>query len=83
MMQPPWSQRIPIRPRPETTLAELEERFPRWTIWISGVGRWWATDRGDITLAQRAAGCESTIEADSADDLWDELVRQERLRGRS
>jgi hypothetical protein len=78
----PWRDRAIVHPRPEVTLAELEARFPRWTISLPGMGRWWAIDKDSPSLEQQKAGCVITVEADSADELWDALLIQERLRGR-
>ncbi|MBO3751503.1 hypothetical protein J5X84_35985 [Streptosporangiaceae bacterium NEAU-GS5] len=71
---------MPADPRAPLTIADLEARFPRWTIWQSDTGRWWATSGDALTLDQQAAGCQATVNADTADGLWDVLLEQERLR---
>jgi hypothetical protein len=79
-VNPLWGDRIPVEPRAETTLEDLRARFPRWVI--SRIGdRWWANDPSqDISEAQLKAGWQVTIGADSAEQLWEALAEQERLR---
>ncbi|MEV3980504.1 hypothetical protein [Nonomuraea sp. NPDC049758] len=63
-------------------LAEIAREYPRWTIWRSDAGRWWATRHHPLDAAQRAAGCAMTIDADDPDDLRDQLRDQEERTGR-
>lgn len=84
MTHHPWSERLPLRNI--TTLDDLRARFPRWRIERieeHGTYRWIAYDNDNITVAEYEAGCEQTVEAAASDDLWDKLLDQERLRGRS
>ncbi|MEU1724288.1 hypothetical protein AB0C33_24330 [Nonomuraea sp. NPDC048881] len=63
-------------------LAEIAREYPRWTIWRSDAGRWWATRHHPLDAAQREAGCAMTIDADDPDGLRDQLRDQEERTGR-
>lgn len=60
-------------------LTDLSGRFPRWHIWISSAGRWWATRRGNAQLAKDAhPGWYMTVDADSPEEL--EALIKEQVR---
>ena len=59
--------------------AALSREFPAWALWVSGTGRWWASRRGDISAAQRAAGCVPFLHADGPDALAGQLRAQEAI----
>ncbi|MGN9843030.1 hypothetical protein ACTMTI_33395 [Nonomuraea sp. H19] len=62
-------------------LAEIAREHPKWTIWRSDAGRWWATRHHPLNAAQRAAGCAMTIDADDPEGLRELLRDQERRAG--
>lgn len=57
---------------------QLCKKFPRWNIWQSDAGRWWATNK-TITLAQINAECTATVDADTLGELETILVSEEDL----
>ncbi|MGW3346812.1 hypothetical protein ACWDA3_26165 [Nonomuraea rubra] len=67
-----------LSPPPEA-IAELEARFPEWTIRVSACRRIWAIRQETKLLP----GCRTTVDADDLEALADELDRQEKLRGGS
>ncbi|MEU4571078.1 hypothetical protein ACBI99_32990 [Nonomuraea sp. ATR24] len=62
-------------------LAEIAREYPKWTIWRSDAGRWWATRHHPLDAAQRDAGCAMTIDADDPEQLREQLRDQERRAG--
>jgi hypothetical protein len=60
--------------------AELRAAHPEWAIWQSGIGRWWGTREGNISLSQRDHGVVASLDADEFDELADLIRIQERLR---
>ncbi|MEW9532961.1 hypothetical protein [Microbispora sp. NPDC049125] len=58
-------------------LAEIAREFPKWTIWRSDAGRWWATRHHPLSEIQRDAGCAMTIDADDPRGLREQLREQE------
>lgn len=71
---------MPAVPHPGA--AALSAEFPRWTLWVSGTGRWWASRRDTLTAADQAAGCVAFLHADDPDALAGQLRAQEALRPR-
>ncbi len=67
---------MPAVPHPRR--RPLSEEFPRWTLWVSGTGRWWAS-RDTLTAADVAAGCVAFLHADGPDALAVQLRAQEAL----
>lgn len=65
---------------PEAVLEGLSRRYANWDIHISATGRWWAMTR-ERTIAVDT-DMRGHVDADSAGDLEDLLIVQERLRGR-
>jgi hypothetical protein len=61
-------------------LAKLRERFPEWRIWLSDVGRCWATRLGNIPLARdRDPDWAMTIDADTLPQLAETIAFQNSL----
>jgi hypothetical protein len=71
---------MPAVPHPGA--AALSEKFPGWTLWVSGTGRLRASRRGALTAADQAAGCVAFLHADGADALATQLRAQEAQRAR-
>jgi len=71
---------MPALPHPGA--AALGNEFPRWTLWVSGTGRLWASRRDTLTAADLAAGCVAFVHADGPDALAGQLRVQETLRSR-
>jgi len=67
---------------PPDHAAALSQEFPRWTLWVSGTGRWWASRRDALTAADQAAGCVPFPHADGPEALARHLRAQEALRPR-
>jgi hypothetical protein len=67
-----------IRDRNPRTV-ELEQRYPRWSVWISETGYWWAALRRDLTAAECRAGCIPHVRADDGSELADLLSEQDAL----
>ena len=78
-----WTEHTAVTQRPETTLAEVRERFPGWSIHRSDIGRWWAQRGGTASPKQQETGARAQVDADDLDKLWDLLAEQERLWGRA
>jgi hypothetical protein len=62
--------------------AALTDEFSGWTLWLSGTGRWWASQRNTLSAADQAAGCVPFLHADSPGALAGQLHAQEALRPR-
>jgi hypothetical protein len=61
-------------------VTELEAQFPRWHIWRSSAGRWWATRTGAVLRREDlGAGRVMTLDADDAKSLRTQLLTQSRL----
>ncbi len=59
-------------------LTEAQARHPHWGIWVSNVGRYWATRRGNIRLTKRVyPGWAMTVDADSLAELETRIMAQE------
>ena len=71
---------MPALPHPGA--AALSEEFPRWTLWVSGTGRLWASRRDTLTAADQAAGCVPFVHGDGPGALAGQLRVQEALRSR-
>ncbi|MET8334327.1 hypothetical protein [Streptosporangium canum] len=57
--------------------AELAAAHPGWTIWRSNTGRWYATRKAPITMAEGNTGCVRTVHAVDPEGLAEELDKQE------
>ena len=58
----------------------IEAEFSgRWGVWLSDTGRWWAARTSTLTSDQANAGCVPFIEADSPDELTEQIRQQDRL----
>jgi hypothetical protein len=64
-------------------LAAISQEFPGWHAWRSSAGRYWATRRGNLSLADHCHDWYMTVDADDEAGLRDALRRQERLTGLS
>jgi len=70
---------------PETTTVDddhvsaIEAESPRWQVWVSDTGRWWAAVRSTLTPGQLAAGCVSFLRGLDADELVQRIREQEQL----
>lgn len=54
----------------EDALAEARARHPSWGVWISSAGRYWATRRGNLRLAENIhPSWAMTVDADSLAEL--------------
>jgi hypothetical protein len=60
-------------------VSEIEAEFPRWQVWISDTGRWWAALRPALTPGQTAAGCVPYLRAADRDELLLRVREQEDL----
>lgn len=60
--------------------ADLRATYPKWVIWQSGPGRWWATREGAVSLAQRDRGVVASLDADQIEELAKLVEEQERMR---
>jgi len=67
---------MPAVPHPGA--AALSEEFPRWTLWVSGTGRLWASRRDTLTAADVAAGCVAFLHADSPGAMAGSCVPRKR-----
>ena len=60
------------------SLTEARARHPRWGVWISSAGRYWATRRGNVQLTENAhPGWVMTVDADSLAELETRIKEQE------
>ena len=58
-------------------LAEARARHPRWGVWISSAGRYWATRMGHARLTERVhPGWAMTVDADSLAELETRIEAQ-------
>jgi hypothetical protein len=61
--------------------AHLVREFPRWHIWNSRAGRWWATRRGNERLSRdHDPAWSMTVDADTPEELRDSLHAQQEMR---
>jgi hypothetical protein len=58
--------------------AALETDFPRWVVWRSDAGHWYATRAGSLTDQQIQAGYAMTVAAEAPETLRLLLAQQER-----
>ena len=49
--------------------ADIERQFPRWGVWVSDSGTWWATFQGPWKLDRERHGCMPHWHAESAEKL--------------
>lgn len=72
----------PPPPLSPVTAEDLRQQYKDkgWSIWVSGVGRFWSQRL--LTVAEHSAGCQATLQADTVEDLADQLYSQELLRHR-
>lgn len=58
-------------------ITQIAKDFPGWSPWRSSAGRWWCTRLGDIKPRHdRDPDWKMTVDADTADELRDELRAQ-------
>jgi hypothetical protein len=61
-------------------LDEARARHPDWGVWISSAGRYWATRRGNVQIAEQSPpGWAMTIDADSLAELDEGIEGQRAL----
>jgi hypothetical protein len=61
-------------------LAEARVRHPGWGFWISNAGRYWATRRSNVQIAEHSPpGWAMTIDADSLAELEEGIEGQKAL----
>jgi hypothetical protein len=60
----------------DDALIEARARHPRWGVWISSAGRYWATRRGNVQLTEHP-GWAMTVDADSLAELETRIKEQE------
>jgi hypothetical protein len=62
----------------EDALAEAQVRHPSWGIWLSSAGRYWATRRGNLRLAENVrSGWAMMVDADSLAELETRIKEQQ------
>ncbi len=62
----------------DDALTEARARHPHWGIWVSNAGRYWATRRGSVRLAESVhPGWAMTVDADSFEELDTRIKAQE------
>ena len=62
----------------DDSLTEARARHPRWGVWISSAGRYWATRRGNVQLTENVhPGWAMTVDADSLAELETRIKEQE------
>ncbi|WP_084960277.1 hypothetical protein [Thermoactinospora rubra] len=59
--------------------GDIKQRYPRWSIWQSDLGRWWATRRGGLDGEAINRGCSTTVDADDLEQLTARLAAEEKL----
>jgi hypothetical protein len=67
-------------PGPLDPADDLREQHPGWTIWVSGIGRWWASRQAGLTAADLAAGCVLFLHADDPAALAAQIRAQDARR---
>ena len=62
----------------DDALTEVRARHPRWGVWISSAGRYWATRRGNVQLTENVhPGWAMTVDASSLPELETRIEEQE------
>ena len=62
----------------DDALTQARASHPRWGVWISSAGRYWATRRGNVQLTENVHhGWAMTVDADSLAELETRLKEQE------
>ena len=62
----------------DDALTEVRARHPHWGVWISSAGRYWATRRGNVQLAENVhPGWAMTVDANSLAELEMRIKEQE------
>ena len=62
------------------TVAAIEaESGPRWGVWFSDTGQWWAARRQALSVDEQAAGCIPYLQADTPDELRQRIRDEEAL----
>ncbi|MEV0584138.1 hypothetical protein [Nonomuraea sp. NPDC050310] len=64
----------------DAILNRVRERYPEWSIYRSGIGRYWASTSDRPSLTQQQAGALAQVGADSLDELDDLLDKQQKIR---
>ncbi|RJL23963.1 hypothetical protein [Bailinhaonella thermotolerans] len=62
---------------PNSTLSQVAEEFPSWTVFRSNAGRWWASLRRELTRHEMES-CDRVVDADDLAGLAEKLREQER-----
>jgi len=57
----------------------VEELFPRWGVWVSDTGHWWAARRVNLSPAELRAGARPFLRGPGAADLIGSIEEQEQL----
>jgi hypothetical protein len=64
-------------PPGQNILSQARARHPRWGIWISSAGRYWATRQGSARLTKAVhPGWAMTVDADSLTELETRIQAQ-------
>lgn len=66
----------------DTRTAEIEAEFEGWHVWLSDTGRWWAARKTSLTAAESSAGCVQYLQADSPEELREQIIAEETLSAR-
>jgi hypothetical protein len=62
----------------DDALTEARARHPRWGVWISSAGRYWATRQGNVQLTEDVhPNWAMTVDADSLAELETRIKEQE------
>lgn len=78
-MSPIDEPEVAARIADDGRVKAIEAEFPRWQVWVSDSGWWWAAIRRGLTAGQKAAGCVSFLRGRDADELSQKIREQERL----
>jgi hypothetical protein len=70
-------------PAPSDLAASIGQQFPGWTFWLSGTGRWWACPKGELSTADRAAGCVLLLHAYEPEALAGQIRAREHAAARA
>lgn len=73
--EPDIAARIADDDRAKTIVAES----PRWQVWVSDSGWWWAAVRRGLTAGQIAVGCVPYLRGKDAGELAQRIREQEQI----
>jgi hypothetical protein len=62
---------------PVGSQERVEQAHPRWQVWQSDTGQWWASVRANLTPGQQRAGCVPHLTADTLDVLTEQLEAED------